>query len=290
MIYRFIAQHRSTFGVQTMCQVLGVSRSGYYAWRTRPESARAQATRQLSRLIHTIYQEARGVYGSPRITQVLQDRGYHVSRPRVARLMRHQGLAAKTHRAFRRTTICDTTLPVAPNRLQQHFTVARPNRVWVSDITYIKLQTGWQYLTVVLDLCHRKVVGWACSAGMTAEETTVAALRQAWEREQPSPELLFHSDRGGQYAAHTFRELLAHYQMVQSMSGTGNCYDNAVAESFFKTLKTELIYHERYQTAHEVRQSMFEYIEVFYNRLRKHSTLGYLSPEQYIQTLTKNAA
>lgn len=290
MIYAFIDRYRSTFGVQKMCQVLGVSRSGYYAWRTRPASPRAQTTRQLIHLIHRIYHEARGVYGSPRITAVLQARGYRVSRPRVARLMHREGLRATTQRAFRRTTIRDTTLPVAPNRLQQQFTVARPNRVWVSDITYVKTQAGWQYLTVILDLCHRKVVGWTLSPAMTTEATTLAALHQAWQRERPVPGLVFHSDRGVQYAAADFRRHLRQYQMVQSMSGTGNCYDNAVAESFWKTLKTELLYHERYPAARQAQQSLFDYIEIFYNRQRLHSTLGYRSPADYVHQLQKNAA
>lgn len=290
MIYRFIDRYRSTFGVQKMCHVLHVSRSGYYAWRTRPESARVRETRQVLRAIQGIYHEARGVYGSPRITQVLHDRGYRVSRPRVARLMRQEGLRAKTQRTFRRTTLRDATLPVAPNRVQQDFTVAHPNRVWVSDITYIKMQTGWQYLTVILDLWHRKVVGWALSDTLATEQTTLVALRQAWHHEQPAPHVVFHSDRGVQYAAETFRSQLTAYQMVQSMSGTGQCYDNAVAESFFKTLKTELIYHEQYHTAAQVRQSLFDYIEIFYNRQRKHSTLHYQSPEQYARMAHTRAA
>ncbi len=290
MIYRFIDRYRSSFGVQKMCQVLHVSRSGYYAWQRRPESVRARETRQLVRGIHRIYHDARGVYGSPRITQALRDEGYHVSRSRVARLMRQQGLQAKTQRAFRRTTIKDARLPVAPNRLQQQFTVAAPHRVWVSDITYLKTQTGWQYLTVILDLWHRKVVGWALSATLEAEHTTLVALRQAWQHEHPDPHLIFHSDRGVQYAAEAFREQLTAYHMVQSMSGTGNCYDNAVAESFFKTLKTELVYHEQYHTAAHARQSLFEYIEIFYNRERKHSTLNYQSPEHYAQTTYNQAA
>jgi len=290
MIYRFIDRHRSTFGGQKMCQVLQVSRSGYYAWRTRPESARARETRQILHAIQGIYQEARGVYGSPRITHVLHDQGYRVSRPRVARLMHQQGLRAKTQRAFRRTTIRDATLPVAPNRLQQQCTVAAPNRVWVSDITYLKTQAGWQYLTVILDLWHRKVVGWVLSDTLETEHTTLSALQQAWQQERPGPHVVFHSDRGVQYAAEVFRTQLTTYQMVQSMSGTGNCYDNAVAESFFKTLKTELVYHERYPTGAQARQSLFDYIEIFYNRARKHSTLNYRSPEQYAHTHHNQAA
>lgn len=290
MIYQFIDQHRSTFGVQKMCHVLHVSRSGYYAWRRRPESPRARETRQVVRALRRIYTAARGVYGSPRITAVLRDEGYSVSRPRVARLMQQQGLRAKTQRAFHRTTISDATLPVAPNRLQQQFTVAAPHRIWVSDITYLKTLAGWQYLTVILDLWHRKVVGWALSDTLETEHTTLMALRQAWEHERPEPHLIFHSDRGGQYAAEAFRDQLTAYQMVQSMSGTGNCYDNAVAESFFKTLKTELVYHERYRTGAQARQSLFDYIEIFYNRQRKHSTLNYQSPEQYAQMLHNQAA
>jgi len=290
MIYAFIDAHRSAFAVKKMCQVLQVSRSGYYAWRGRPESAQAYATRALMQRIQAIFAAQHGRYGSPRVTAVLQDEGLQVSRSWVARLMQRAGLQAITPRAGHRTTRPDPTQPVAPNLLQQHFTAAAPGQRWVSDLTYLRTDEGWAFLTAILDLYHRKVVGWTLSADLTTEQTTRPALEQAWRREQPAPGVLVHSDRGSQYSAAAFRTQLERYHMVQSMSGTGNCYDNAVAESFFKTLKTELVSTAHFQTRAEAFHHLFEYIEVYYNRQRKHSSLGYQSPEAFLQAQQTKAA
>jgi len=290
MTYEFIHRYRSRFGVGKMCRVLRVSRSGYYDWIDRPESKRSRDNRVLLSAIKEIHQESKEIYGSPKITEALPDRGLHASRPRVARLMAKNGIRSKIKRRFKVTTNSDHELPISPNLLGQDFTVSAPGLVWVSDITYIPTQEGWLYLTTVMDLFHRKIVGWSMSNRMTAEQTAIAALEHACKRSRPSPGLIFHSDRGVQYASEEFRTLVNKHQMLQSMSGKGNCYDNAVAESFFKSLKTEWVYHERYRTRQQAKSSVFEYIEVFYNRIRKHAYLGYLSPEQFELLTIKRAA
>jgi transposase InsO family protein len=289
MKYVFIQKHRSEFAVEKMCQVLAVSRSGYYAWIDRPESQRSLANKVLVQEIKQIHKDSRKTYGSPRIADSLHDLGYSCSRPRVARLMKANGIKAKAKRRYKVTTDSNHDYPFAPNLLGQDFWVDTPNRVWVGDITYLKTWKGWLYLTVILDLFHRKVVGWSMSDRLTAHTTTIPAFMQAVKRYQPLPGLIFHSDRGVQYACDDFRDLLKAFKVIQSMSGKGNCYDNAVAESFFHTLKTELVYHETYRTRAEAKTSLFEYIEVFYNRIRKHSYLGYKSPEQYEQLNYKQA-
>jgi len=231
--------------------------------------------------IRDIHQDSRQTYGSPRVTRELHHRGYSCSRARVARLMAKNNIYAKTKRKFKVTTDSDHNYPVAPDLLNQDFNSDAPNKIWVSDITYIWTMAGWLYLTVVLDLFNRQVVGWSLSQRLTAITTTIPALNDAFRRQRPDAGLIFHSDRGVQYACHDFRNKLADYQMTQSMSGKGNCYDNAVAESFFHTLKTELVYFEKYETKEQARQSIFEYIEVFYNRQRLHSTLDYHTPAEY---------
>lgn len=290
MKYEFIRRHRSRFGVEKMCRSLQISRSGYYDWIDRPESKRAKENRELLMAIQEIHKNSREIYGSPKITEELPDYGLKASRPRVARLMAKNGIRSKIKRKFKVTTNSDHKLPISPNLLDQDFHVSAPGLIWVSDITYIRTGEGWLYLTTVIDLFHRKVVGWSMSRRMTAEQTTLAALKHACKRYRPAPGLVFHSDRGVQYASDDFRRVLKKNKMLQSMSGKGNCYDNAVAESFFKTLKTELVYHERYRTRLQARASIFEYIEVFYNRKRKHSYLGYLSPEQFELLTIKRAA
>ena len=289
MKYEYINTHRSTFAVKKMCQVLRVSRSGYYAWFERPESRRSLESKVLLNEIKDIHANSRKTYGSPRITDGLHDLGYSCSRPRVARLMRKNNIAAKTKKKFKVTTNSDHGYLIAPNLLKQDFWTNAAHRVWVGDITYIRTWKGWLYLTVILDLFNRKVVGWSMSNRLTAETTTIPAFIQAVKKYQPLPGLIFHSDRGVQYACNDYRELLDTFKVIQSMSGKGNCYDNAVAESFFHTLKTELVYHETYKTRMEAKTSLFEYIEVFYNRFRKHSALGYKSPEQYEQLNYKQA-
>jgi len=290
MKYEFIHSYRSTFRVQKMCRILQVSRSGYYGWIDRPESKRSLENRVLLRAIKDIHEDSKEIYGSPRITEELPGKNIKASRSRVARMMAKNGIRSKVKRKFRVTTQSDHKLPISPNMLDQNFYVSAPNRILVSDITYIHTGEGWLYLTTVIDLFHRRIVGWSMSSRMTAEQTTIAALKQYVKHSSPAPGAIFHSDRGVQYASEDFRKLLKKYKFVQSMSGKGNCYDNAVAESFFKTLKTELVYHERYWTRAQARASIFEYIEVFYNRVRKHSYLGYLSPEQFELNSQNDAA
>lgn len=290
MKYEFILRYRSQFRVGKMCRILSVSRSGYYNWIDRPESKRAEENRDLLKAIKEIHEQSNKTYGSPRITDALFDRDFNASRNRVARLMASNDIRSKTKRKFKVTTNSDHKLPVSPNLLGQNFYVSTPGCVVVSDITYIQTGEGWLYLTTIMDLFHRKVVGWSMSRSMTAELTTIAALKQYVRTYSPGPGVIFHSDRGVQYACDDFRKLLEKYQFIQSMSGKGNCYDNAVAESFFKTLKTELVYHKRYPTRAHARASLFQYIEGFYNRVRKHSFLGYLSPEQFELQTQKNAA
>ena len=266
-----------------MCQVLQVSRGGYYAWLDRPLSLRETENMKLLDRIKGIHTETDENYGSPRITSALLDEKFTVSRPRVARLMRKNGIRAKTQRKFKVTTNSDHKYPISPNLLKQDFTVNQPGKVWVSDITYIPTREGWLYLTVTIDLYNRQIVGWAMSNSLRASDTTIPALEHAYSRFHPFPNLIFHSDRGVQYACNNFRKQIANFKMIQSMSGKGNCYDNAVVESFFSTLKKELVYHRNYKTRWQARQSIFEYIEIFYNRKRKHSFLGNMSPEQFMK-------
>ena len=288
MKYRFIKDHQHLFPVEKMCRALKVSRGGYYAWLERPLSQRTKENMILLERIDKIHEKSKGRYGSPRITDQLHDEGYKASRPRVARLMRSNGICAVGKKKFKVTTDSSHNYPVSPNLLNRDFSATEPEKVWVSDLTYIYTQEGWLFLTVIIDLYNRMVVGWSMSSGMSASETSVAALRHACDRFHPPPGLIFHSDRGVQYACTDFKELLANYQMSQSMSAKGDCWDNAVAESFFSTLKKELVYRQTYKTRWEARQSIFEYIEIFYNRIRKHSTLGNKSPAQFMEM--KNAA
>lgn len=287
MRYEFIKAHRCAFAVKKMCRILMVSRSGYYDWFERPDSQRFLNNKILLKEIRDIHKNSRKTYGSPRIADELNDRGFVCSRPRTARLMSMNGIQAKTKKKFKVTTSSDHDYPIAPNLLKQDFWTDTTNQIWVGDITYIRTWQGWLYLTIILDLFNRKVVGWSMSDRLTANTTTIPAFIQAVKQYQPLPGLIFHSDRGVQYACDNFRALLKTFKVIQSMSGKGNCYDNAVAESFFHTLKTELVYHETYRTRSEAKTSLFEYIEVFYNRVRKHSTLGYKSPEQYEQYTIK---
>lgn len=228
--------------------------------------------------IKRIYDQSYATYGSPRITAVLRAEGVRISRNRVARLMRKANLRARGRRRFRVTTNSGHSHPVSVNRLKQDFQARCFGDVWVSDITYVRTQEGWMYLTIVLDLYNREIVGWSFSEGLKAEETVLPALQQALGRFGSKAGRIFHSDRGVQYACEALRRYLGKHRFLQSMSATGNCYDNAVAESFFSTLKKEWVFHQSYASRKEARQSIFYYIEVFYNRLRKHSALGYKSP------------
>jgi putative transposase len=280
MKFQFIRDHGEDFPVRLMCRVLEASPSGFYDWLERPESPRAAENRALVAKIQAIHSDSRRTYGSPRVHASLQDAGCRIGRHRVARLMRDNGIRAKTKRKFRVTTDSRHDHPVAPNRLDRQFEVAAPNTVWVADISYIPTREGWLYLAVVLDLFSRQVVGWAMDRQMP-QELTLAALDMAIQRRRPLPGCMHHSDRGSQYAAGDYQKQLVQYGMVCSMSRKGNCWDNAPMESFFHSLKTELVHHCDYQTRDEARRDIFEYIEVFYNRQRRHSTLGYLSPAQF---------
>jgi transposase InsO family protein len=271
--------------VDLMCSVLKVSRSGYYAWRGRTPSATAQRQAELGQQIAEVHQQSRRIYGAPRVHRELLARDVHCSKNTVAKLMRKAGLRSKRQRRFLvRTTDSRHAHPIAPNRLNRQFEQAKPNQAWAADITYIPTAEGWLYLAVVIDLCSRKIVGWKTSDSLAAD-LTCDALESALVQRDPCGGLLHHSDRGVQYACDDYQQLLTQGGLSASMSRKGNCYDNAVMESFFGTLKTELVHHESYPTRAAARQSLFEYIEVFYNRRRLHSALDYVSPEAYERTL-----
>jgi transposase InsO family protein len=280
--FAFIKEHLAgEFPVDVSCGVLGVSRSGYYQWLDRPASPRARRRAELAEQVRLVHGENRGVYGSPRVCKALNDRGERVCENTVAGIMRERGIRAKGKRTFvPRTTDGGHDRPVADNVLGRRFAAALPNRKWAADITYVPTDEGWLYLAGVIDLCSRKVVGWSMAdhmgAGLVGD-----ALRMAIAGRDPGDGLLHHSDRGAQYASEDYRHLLASNGMVASMSGKGECWDNAAMESFWATLKTELVNHERYATREQARASIFEYIEVFYNRKRLHSSLGYVSPEAF---------
>ncbi len=265
-----------------MCKILEISRSGFYAWVKRPESKRSVANRQLTNLIQGLFGESRQTYGSPRLHRALRHGGVLCGKNRVARLMRLSGIRPALKKAFRvQTTDSNHDHPIAPNLLDQVFTSDGPNKIWVSDITYIPTDEGWLYLSSTMDLFSRSIVGWSMSASMEASESVIPALQMAIGRRCPPPGLIHHSDRGVQYAAEDFRDLLKAHGMVASMSRKGNCYDNAAKESFYHTLKNELVFREHYRTREEARASIFDYIEIFYNRQRLHSTLGYMSPADF---------
>lgn len=271
--------------ITRLCHVLDVSRSGYYAWRQRQSRApgkRRQRRTELVQQIRQAYADSDGTYGSPRITAELRAGGVPVCRNSVARYMRDTGLFVRPARRFvPRTTDSEHGHPVAPNVLDRDFTATAPNQKWVSDLSYIWTGEGWLYLAVVLDLFSRRIVGWSMSNDLRADGIA-AALRMALDRRRPAAgTLVHHSDRGRQYACATYRTLLDEHQVSASMSRTGDCYDNAPAESFFGTLKTELVHRRRYRTRAEARASVFHWIECWYNRRRRHSSLGYLSPEQF---------
>jgi putative transposase len=284
--FTFIRQHAEEFPVDVLCEVLEVSRSGYYAWRDRPASSQAQRRDRLVERIQAAHVDSQKNYGSPRIHRELRDQGVACSENTVARLMKNHGIRSKMQRRFVvQTTDSRHGHPIAENRLNQQFDVPAPNQVWAADITYIPTGEGWLYLAVVLDLCSRRVVGWAADDHLRAE-LPAAALQMALTQRRPQGGLLHHSDRGVQYACDDYQSLLARHGITCSMSRRGNCYDNAVVESFFGTLKTELIHHHTYATRNEARLALFEYLEVFYNRKRRHSALDYSSPAEYEATFT----
>lgn len=271
-----------------MCRVLGVSRSGYYRWSEAGPSARTVENRRITGQIRAVHGQSRQTYGSPRIAAELRAQGVEVSRPRVARLMRLAGIRSVARKKFVATTDSGHAFPVAPNLLDRDFRAGLPGRAWVSDITYIRTAEGWTYLTVVIDLATRRVVGWALSRGLSAAETSVAAWKMAVRHRPPGPGLVFHSDRGVQYACTAFTRLLGPAGAVQSMSRKANCWDNAVAESFFRTLKVEWVYRNLFATRAQAENAVFDYIETWYNTRRRHSTLGYLPPAEYELNLSIN--
>lgn len=280
MRFEFIHAEKACFPITILCRVLEVSTSGYYRWAKQRPSARAMEDERLRVEVAAIHRESRGTYGSPRVHAELQQQGFEIGRNRVARLMAEQGLVGQRPRAFRRTTDSKHGKPVAPNLVAQRFDVERPNELWAADITYIWTGAGWMYLAVVLDLFSRRVVGWACAEHMRAE-LVIEALARALGVRDTGPGLMHHSDQGSQYASEKYRTLLDESGIVCSMSGKGCCYDNAVVESFFATLKKELVYQTAWPDHETASLAISEYIQAFYNRKRLHSTLGYVSPVEY---------
>jgi transposase InsO family protein len=267
--------------VAICCDVLEVSRSGYYEWLDREPSGQARRREELAAKIQAIHDENRRVYGSPRVHQVLKSQGESVCENTVAKLMKQRQIKAKTKKKFvPRTTDSAHAQPLAKNLLNREFSALAPNEKWAVDITYIPTDEGWLYLAGVMDLCSRKIVGWSMREHMQTDLVS-EALKMAIIHRRPGAGLLHHSDRGVQYASEDYRRLLEQSGIQASMSGKGDCWDNACAESFWSTLKTELVHHERYATREQAKQSIFEYIEVFYNRKRLHSSLGYMSPEAF---------
>ena len=280
MRYLCIDRCRNQYPIRMMCRVLKVSKSGYYAWRTRPESARAKTDRKLTRVIQRLHAESNGVYGSPKIREELKDEGYHYGRHKVARLMRIAGLRGCPKRRFRVTTKRDPSHPVANNLLAQDFATDAPNQRWAADITYLATNQGWLYLAVVMDLYSRRIVGWSMNRWIN-RHLVIDALRMALDARQPAGALVHHSDRGAQYTSDDFRDELDKHGIQCSMSGRENCYDNAVVESFFGLLKRERVNRVRYRTRDEAKADVFDYIEVFYNRKRRHGYLGNISPAAF---------
>lgn len=280
MKFEFIKNNCQEFPVIRQCDVLGVTRSGYYAWLGRPKSQRAEANEKLGEKIHEIHQESRGTYGSPRIHIALNQSGEPCRLNRVTRIMQEQGISAKKRRIYVNTTDSNHDLPIAKNYLNRVFEAQFPNEVWLSDITYIKTDEGWLYLAGVLDLHSRRIVGWAMEDHMGVD-LTLNALNMAIEQRQPPPDLLHHSDRGSQYAAGAYQARLAEHGMIASLSRKGNCWDNAPMESFFDTLKSELVYRTHFETREQARSAIFEYIEGFYHRKRIHTSIDNMSPVAY---------
>lgn len=277
MKYAWIEKHRDEYTVSRLCRVLLVSRTGYCQWRVRTPSPRALANKALDAKVHVAHRDSRGSYGRPRITQQLRQQGERVSAERVRRSLKRQGLRPVYRRAYVVTTDSGHRLPVAPNLLNRRFDGWQPNRAWVADITYVPTGQGWLYLAAVMDLASRRIVGWSMSENIDAK-LVCAALRSAYWQRNPAAGLLVHTDRGSQYAGHEYRQLAAHCRITMSMSRRANCWDNAVMESFFKTLKVERIYQVRYDTRAQARLDIVDWIEGFYNRVRMHTAIGFLAP------------
>jgi transposase InsO family protein len=279
---------REGYPLELMCRMLEVSRSGYYDWKARrgqAPSKRTQRKTELLEKIKVVHEQSRQIYGSPRVYQELKAMGESVCENTVAKLMKQKGIRSIVRRRFRvRTTQSSHAYPTAPNRLDRCFDQKLPNQAWAADITYVPTDEGWLYLASVIDLCSRRIVGWAMADHLRTE-LCADALTMALQSRKPGEGLMHHSDRGVQYACGEYRGLLEDHAMTCSMSGKGDCYDNAVMESFFKTLKSELVYQRKYATRAQAKASIFEYIEVFYNRKRRHSSLGYKSPVEYEASL-----
>jgi putative transposase len=278
--FRFVQEHRGTFRVGLMCRVLKVSRSGYYAWRRRRPCDREREDRQHAKAIRDAHRKSRGIYGSPRVYEALQQAGTPCGKHRVARIMREEGLRGRAARRFRAVSTQRTDAPAPPDHLQGDFTASAPNRVWVGDLTQVRTREGWLFLAVLLDLYSRKIVGYA-TARRPLQELALEALSRAITSRKPKPGLVHHTDRGGQYLSAEYQERLDANGIVSSMSRPGHCQDNAVAESLFHTLKAEWIYHFDFVTREQARLAIFDYVEGFYNTTRMHSTLGFRAPNEY---------
>lgn len=289
MKYQFMMNNSKTFPVKKMASVLNVSRSCYYAWANSKPSRHDLRDKELLIEIKHIFKEKRGKYGSPRIYNDMKETGFACSKNRIARIMHENSIVARQKRKFKVTTDSSHDYPISPNLVNRNFSFESPNTCWVSDLTYIWTMEGWLYLCVILDLFSRMAVGWSMASHMRSE-LAISALEMAVAHRNPGKGLIFHSDRGVQYASDSFRESLKSYKMIQSMSRKGNCWDNACAESFFSTLKMEEVFHKKYKTKEEARKAIFEYIAVFYNRQRSHSFLDFKSPAIYEELRIKKVA
>lgn len=288
MKYGFIKNHEKEFPIEKMCKVLEISSSSYYKWKVRVVSNRTLKKEEIMKQIISIYFASKQRYGSPRITIELHVMGYKISRITVAKYMKKLGLKSKLSKKFKVTTDSKHNYLVVENVLDRNFIVDKPSKVWVSDITYIHTKEGFLYLTSVIDLYDRKIIGWSLSSGMSTEETTLAAWKMAIKNRSFQEGLIFHSDRGVQYANNKFANTMNFHKVVRSMSRKGNCWDNAVAESFFKTLKTELIYGNKLRTREQMKLEIFEYIEIWYNKKRRHGTLNYKTIEEFNNQININ--
>ncbi len=280
MKYAWIKQHSLDYPVTALCQFMTVSRSRYYEWFDSPKTEREKENEELIEILKVLFEKGRGLYGTRRLKKKFAEQGLVVSRRRIGRLMNQAGLWCKTKKKFKVTTDSKHNKPIAPNLLERQFTASQPDHYYVGDITYIYTQEGWLYLAVVMDLFSRKIVGWSMDSRMKAQLVNDALLMAIWNR-NPDKGLVWHTVRGSQYASDSHRAILKEHHITQSMSRKGDCWDNAVSESFFHTLKTELIHHCQFKTRQDTKQTIFEYIEVFYNREKIHSANDYLSPVDY---------
>ena len=286
MRYQFVEHHQGQYAIKSLCRVMEITRSGYYAWRKREPGPRQQANQELLPRIKAFFERSRQTYGSPRVLRDLNEAGVCCGKHRVERLMRQAGLRAVVSRKFQVTTDSRHSLPIAENILDREFGAPEANRKWASDITYIWTREGWLYLAVVLDLFSRRIVGWSMQASLD-RSIVLNALQAALCQRQAEGKILHHSDRGSQYASGEFQQMLADQDIACSMSRKGNCWDNAPVESFFGTLKQELVHRHQFATREGARQEIFNYIEIWYNRKRRHSSLGYISPDEFEEQARK---